>query len=314
MKKIKQKINFNGIKTVSLKKRNSKVTVEDSAKVTGKGDSFSAFLASLPRILAAEDFKSVVAAMQTARRNRKKILIMMGAHAVKCGLNPLLIDLMDKGFISGIAMNGATAIHDFELAFCGKTSEDVSASIQDGSFGMSKETSDFFNLAMKTAARKNAGLGEVAGAMILKQRLPYAGYSLQANAARLGIPVTIHVAIGTDIIHPHPGCNGAYLGKASMNDFQRFTALVSQLENGVALNIGSAVIMPEVFLKAVSAARNLGYRVDNFTAVCMDMIRHYRPFQNVVSRPTAGSGKGYYLIGHHEIMLPLLHRALVEAI
>jgi hypothetical protein len=167
---------------------------------------------------------------------------------------------------------------------------------------------------MKTAARKNAGLGEVAGAMILKQRLPYAGYSLQANAARLGIPVTIHVAIGTDIIHPHPGCNGAYLGKASMNDFQRFTALVSQLENGVALNIGSAVIMPEVFLKAVSAARNLGYRVDNFTAVCMDMIRHYRPFQNVVSRPTAGSGKGYYLIGHHEIMLPLLHRALVEAI
>jgi hypothetical protein len=263
-------------------------------------------------VLAAQDFLSVVAAIKKARREKKTIIWMMGAHVIKCGLNPLVIDLMKKGFVSGVALNGAGAIHDFELAFCGKTSEDVAASIQDGSFGMSKETSDFFNRAMKTAARRNAGLGEITGKMISQQRLTFARESLQANAVQLRIPLTVHVAIGTDIVHTHPGCSGADLGKTSMNDFQRFAALVSRLEGGVAINIGSAVIMPEVFLKAVSAARNLGFRVNQFTAVCMDMIRHYRPLQNVVNRPTAAGGKGYYLIGHHEIMLPLLYRALME--
>jgi len=314
MSKKKTGLKLSKLKKVSLTKRKSKVKISDFARPSARGDSFSKFYKSLPNVLAAADFKDVVSRIIKAKKQKKPLLFMMGAHVIKCGLNPLFIDLMKRGFISAIALNGAGAIHDFELAFCGRTSEDVEASIKDGSFGMSKETSEFFNQAIDKAAISKSGLGEVIGKMILKQRLKFSSLSLLANAARFKIPVTIHVAFGTDIIHPHPGCNGANLGQAAMTDFRRFTELVSGLNKGVVLNIGSAVIMPEVFLKAISTVRNLGYKVDDFTAVCLDMIKHYRPLQNVVKRPTQGAGKGYYIIGHHEIMLPLLYRALIEGV
>jgi hypothetical protein len=211
-----------------------------------------------------------------------------------------------------LALNGAGAIHDFEFAFCGGTSEEVETAIEDGSFGMSGPTAEFFNHVITEAADNDGGLGTFCGRAILKKRLPFRRYSIMANAVKRNLPLTIHVAVGTDIIHPHPGCEGAKLGKAAMNDFHRFIEVVSNLEGGVVLNIGSAVIMPEVFLKAISTVRNLGFPVHNFTAVCFDMIKHYRPMQNVVKRPTSKSGKGYYLIGHHELMLPLLSQALRE--
>ncbi len=305
------KLNFAKIKTVSLKKRRSKIGIKDFAAIQKNGDSFNSFIESLPNILAAKDFRQVVQAMRKAKKEKKPILFMMGAHVIKCGLNPLIIDLMERGYLNALALNGAGAIHDFELAYCGQTSEDVEASIKDGSFGMSKETSDFFNMAINRAAKKNCGLGEELGRIIIKEKLPFQKYSLLANCASLSIPLTVHVAFGTDIIHPHPGCDGANLGKVAMYDFRRFTGLVSDLDGGVVLNIGSAVIMPEVFLKAISTARNLGFRVNKFSAACFDMIKHYRPMQNVVKRPTSAGGHGYYIVGHHEIMIPLLYRALL---
>ncbi|MFH1460246.1 MAG: hypothetical protein ABIG64_07765 [Candidatus Omnitrophota bacterium] len=309
---MKQKIDLSKIKKISLKKRKSRIGINNFAKLNSSKSSFAKFLDSMPDILAASDLKAVIRAVKKARLNKKPIIFMMGAHVIKCGLNPLLIDLMKRGFINVIAFNGACAIHDFELAFCGQTSENVEASIQDGSFGMSKETSDFFNQAINLADKENAGFGFTLGKLIKKSKLKFKNYSLLANAYKYKIPLTVHVAIGTDIIHPHPGCDGAKLGKASMDDFYSFIESVSGLEGGVVFNIGSAVIMPEVFLKAISAARNLKFKVHNFTTVCMDMIKHYRPVQNVMKRPTAAGGQGYYLIGHHEIMIPLLYRALIE--
>ncbi|MBU4305251.1 MAG: hypothetical protein KJ893_06500 [Candidatus Omnitrophica bacterium] len=312
MKNNNRKLDFTRLKTISLKKRKSKVSIKDFAKTASAGDTFSLFLDSLPNILAAKDFKTIIAALKNARKKKKAIILMIGAHVVKCGLNPILIDLMRKGFITAVAINGASAIHDFELAFCGKTSEEVEGSIKDGSFGMSRETAEFFNEAIREAAASGQGLGKTLGELIIKKRLAFRRFSLLAGSIDSGVPLTVHVAIGTDIIHPHPGCDGAALGAGAMQDFRAFMETVSRLSGGVVMNIGSAVIMPEVFLKAVSTARNLGFSLENFTAVCFDMIKHYRPMQNVVKRPTASGGKGYYVIGHHEIMLPLLYRALVE--
>ncbi|MBU0634833.1 MAG: hypothetical protein KKB82_00680 [Candidatus Omnitrophica bacterium] len=307
------KIDLKKLKTVSLSKRKSKVRISDFARCTKRGDSFAKFIQSLPKVLAAEDFKGLIFSIKKAKKHKRTVLFMLGAHVVKCGLNPVIIDLMKKGFITHIALNGAGAIHDFELAYAGHTSEDVEASIKDGSFGMSRETSQFFNRAIDKAAKEGKALGSVIGRMIIQEKLPYRQFSILANAAKFRVGVTIHVAFGTDIIHPHPGCDGAKLGRAAMADFHNFIEVVSGIEGGVVLNIGSAVILPEVFLKAVSTVRNLKFKTQNFTAACLDMIRHYRPQENVVRRPiTCGKGKGYYIVGHHEIMLPLLHRALIE--
>ena len=238
----------------------------------------------------------------------------MGAHPVKVGLNPVIIDLLERGVISALAMNGACIIHDAELAMAGKTSEDVTAEIGKGTFGMAEETGRYLNLAIGEGAENGVGLGESVGNMLLKEKFPYNRHSLLARARELDIPVTVHVAMGTDIIHFHPLANGADIGRTSHLDFRIFCRLVSELDEGVLINLGSAVILPEVFLKALSVARNLGHRVRNITTVNMDFIRQYRPMTNVVHRPTQDGGKGFSLVGHHEIMFPLLAAAVIEGI
>jgi hypothetical protein len=238
----------------------------------------------------------------------------MGAHPIKVGLSPLIIDFMKRGILSAVAMNGAGIIHDFELAFIGETSEDVAASLKEGSFGMARETGLFLNNAIREGYEQQRGIGEAVGRAILRSRLPHQRLSILAAGARLGIPVTVHVGIGTDIIHMHPEVNGSALGEGSLKDFHTLTSVVATLKDGVFLNFGSAVILPEVFLKALSLARNLGHPVSNLTTVNLDFIPHYRPLANIVTRPTLGSGKGYHLTGHLEIMVPLLFASVLEEI
>jgi hypothetical protein len=236
----------------------------------------------------------------------------MGAHPIKVGLSPLIIDFMDRGIINAIALNGAGVIHDFELAFMGETSEDVAAALKDGSFGMAEETGAFVNQAITAGYENHAGVGAAVGRAILEGRLPHRKLSILAAGARLGVPVTAHIAIGTDIIHMHPQANGKALGEGSLKDFHTLASVVADLSGGVYLNFGSAVILPEVFLKAVSLARNLGHPVKDLTTVNLDFLVHYRPLTNVVNRPTLHSGKGYNLTGHMEIMIPLLFAAILE--
>ncbi len=302
------------LKTYSVKARPSKVRAEELAHPLPRGATIAQFLNALPQILAAQEFRVLTDAILQAHRRQRPVIAMLGAHVIKCGLTPLLNDLIRRGVITAIAMNGAGIIHDFELAFVGKTSEDVGSALEDGSFGMARETADYLNGAAKRAARRGRGLGESVGRMIADSRWPYKDLSLLATAVEQGCPATIHVAIGTDIIHMPPTCDGAALGKASLADFRRLTQVVAGLEGGVVLNLGSAVLLPEVFLKAVSVARNLGHRVRNFTAANLDMIRHYRPITNVVTRPLSLGGRGIQIIGHHELMVPLLHAAIIEAL
>jgi hypothetical protein len=240
------------------------------------------------------------------------ILLAMGAHAIKVGLSPHIIDLMERGLVRGLAMNGACVIHDTEVAMVGHTSEDVAARLGEGQFGMADEPARLINEAIQEGARSDTGLGAAVGARLAKEQLPHHAMSLLARAHDLGVPVTVHVAIGTDTIHFHPSADGASLGKTSHRDFRLFSTLVSKLEGGVFINLGSAVILPEVFLKALSLVRNLGHDVKRFTTLNMDFIRHYRPMTNVVSRPTLEGGEGYSLVGHHEIMFPLLAAAVIE--
>ena len=300
------------LKTYPLDSRKSKVSVADFARPWTRGLDFTAFFDHLPAILAAGDLKAVIAAIVTAAQARKTIVMGMGAHVIKVGLNPLLIDLMQRRVLTALAMNGAGIIHDLELAMQGQTSEDVAASLGDGSFGMARETGEFLGRAIKTAGEKKLGLGAAVGAAILAADFPYKDKSLLAACARLDVPVTVHVAMGTDIIHMHPDFDPAAAGAASHRDFRLFASVVATLEEGVYLNVGSAVIMPEVFLKATTLVRNLGNRLENFTTVNMDFIKHYRPMTNVVHRPTAGGGTGFSLVGHHEIMLPLLAAGIIE--
>ncbi len=307
-------LKINHIKTYSLKQRKSKVDIGDFAKPPVKGSSFASFYRSLPDILKGRDIHQVVDAVIKARRAGRPVILMMGAHVIKCGLNPVLIELMKKKVITCIAINGACLIHDFELAYQGKTSEDVAKSLEKGSFGMGKETADFINEAVRQGVSGGRGCGESVGRKILNSRLPNAGLSLLANACKHKIPVTCHIAIGTDIIHQHPSFDGALTGEGSLRDFHILAEEISKLEGGVVLNFGSAVIMPEVFLKALNLARNLGFKVKNFTTANFDMNYHYRPSENIVRRPVLSSGKGYYIIGHHEIMLPLLAQAVVEGL
>ena len=312
MRKKLEPLSLEGVKTYPLSSRKSLVTVQDFGRAVLPRSSFEKFLNSLPGILAARDFREVVARIGKAHARGRPVILGMGAHPIKVGLSPLIIQLMEKGVLQGVAMNGAGIIHDFEVAFAGMTSEDVASEIGEGSFGMAEETGRILNAAINQSGEKGWGLGRSVGEKIWKSRFRHRRLSITAAGARLGIPVTVHVAVGTDVIHMHPHCRGAALGEGSHRDFRLFAALVSRLEGGVYLNLGSAVILPEVFLKALSLARNQGHRVGNFTSVNMDFIPHYRPLTNVVRRPTLGGGKGFHLTGHHEIMFPLLTAAILE--
>jgi hypothetical protein len=300
-----------GLKTTSLRFRAGKVCVDDFARVHSPDARLSRFIRNLPNFLAARDFREFLGLLGKARKRRKAIIAAMGAHVLKVGLSPVLIDLMKNGWISAIALNGAGVIHDFEIAFCGRTSEDVESRIKKGRFGMARETGEMLNEAVRQGAEMGLGMGEAVAGMIARSKLPYKRLSLLGSAYRLGIPVTVHVAIGTDTIHFHPRADGEALGKTSMKDFYLFSGLVRRLDGGgVFMNIGSAVILPEVFLKAVSFVRNKGYPLENFSAAVFDFIHHYRPDQNVVRRPLGKKGKGFYFIGPHEILIPLLAAAL----
>ena len=310
-KKIKP-LDLGKVKTYSLTQRSSKVRTVDFAKTWQKGGAFKDFINGLPDILAAADLKTVVSALATAARTNKTVIWGMGAHVIKVGLNPVVIHMMERGIIDGVALNGAGVIHDLELAMVGHTSEDVAAAIDDGSFGMAEDTAIFLGTALENSQPNSRGLGEAVGRAIAQQNLPFSKNSILAAGFRLGIPVTVHVAIGTDIIHMHQQFDPARCGEATHHDFRIFAAMVARLQNGVYLNAGSAVVLPEVFLKAVALARNLGHPLDEFTTVNLDFIQHYRPITNVVNRPTAKGGMGINLIGHHEIMLPLIAAGVIE--
>jgi hypothetical protein len=300
-------IDLSKIKTYSLKDRESKEKLAGAGTVPSS-DSVADLIASLPDVLKAKDFRALVGELVKARDGKKTIIWMMGAHVVKCGLTPIIVDLAENGFVSHVAMNGAGAIHDFELAFHGETSEDVKETIKDGSFGMADETGRFLSETMKIAAGKGSGYGEILGCRIENEDLPHKTSSLFWNLHRLGIPATVHVCIGTDIINQHPDFSGAAAGESSFTDFRILAGSVATMEGGAILNVGSTVVLPEVFLKTLSVARNLGHTVENFTAANFDMIAHYRPVTNVLARPTGGGG--YDIRGHHEIMIPLLAAAL----
>jgi hypothetical protein len=317
-------LGFEKVRTYPLATRRSKVTVRDFARPVGHGVSLAQFLASLPRILAADDLRAVVAAIMRARRQRKPVLWGLGGHVIKVGLGPVLIDLIRRGFVSGIAITGAALVHDFEIALAGNTSEDVEAALGRGRFGMAEETGLYLNEMAVGAERSGIGLGEAAGKLLASGRLhaKYPEASVLVAAHRARVPVTVHLAIGTDIPHMHRSADGAALGAATHYDFRLFCALVKQMHpGGVYLNWGSAVILPEVFLKAVSVVRNLGVPLRPITTANFDFIQHYRPLQNVVKRPTAdsnrgagrGESRGYAITGHHEILLPLVAAALAEA-
>lgn len=305
-------LDFTRIRTVPLRQRAHKVEAAALAKPWQKGSSFTQFLDSLPRILVGEEFRQIVAATVQAVRQQRPVVVMMGGHVVKCGLNPVLMDLMRRGILSAVATNGAGAIHDFELAMAGETSEDVQAGLDEGTFGMIEETGRWMNQALVSGVERGWGAGRALGTAIRDGAFPFAHLSLLQAGITYQVPVTVHIAIGTDIIHQHPAAQGAVLGEASYRDFRTFAAVVAQLEGGVLLNIGSAVILPEVFLKALTIARNLGHTVDHFTTATFDMNRHYRPAENVVRRPTRKGGQGYYFVGHHELLVPLWAAAVIE--
>jgi hypothetical protein len=302
------------VRTYPLSSRASKTNAADFAKPCGPTPTLAAFLESLPNLLGAADFKAVVRAIADARRNDRGILWGLGAHVIKTGLGPVIVDLMERGCVSGIATNGAAVIHDFEVAMVGATSEDVDESLGPGRFGMAEETGRLLNEAIVAGTRAGLGIGQAVSRSLADGKPPFGHLSVLTTAARLNIPVTVHVAIGTDIIHMHPAASGTALGEGSLRDFRHLVANVAKLEGGVYLNCGSAVVLPEVFLKAVAVARNRGLALTDLTTVNLDFVRLYRPQTNVVTRPTAGTGRGYSLVGHHEIMIPLLAAALVSGI
>jgi hypothetical protein len=307
-------LDFDRIRTYPIRERPNKVHLDELARVWKAGGSLTQFLDSLPHILVGNDFRAIVDATVTAVRNQRPVVVMMGAHTIKCGLNPIFIDLIQRGILSAIAFNGAGAIHDFEFAYIGETSEDVQRGLDDGSFGMIDETGRLMNQALAAGVKQGLGAGRALGEAIVTGQFRNRELSILHQSVVSKIPATVHIAIGTDIIHQHPTADGSVLGEASYLDFQKFAAVVAQLEGGVVLNIGSAVIMPEVFLKALTIARNLGHTVDNLTTVTFDMIRHYRPAENVVRRPTHKGGHGYYIVGHHELLVPLWAAAVIEKV
>jgi hypothetical protein len=309
-----EEFDLSGIRTYPLKSRPSKARSEDFARPIGHSPGIGDWLDSLPNILAAADLKAVAGAVADAGRSDAGVVWGLGAHVIKTGLAPVLIDLMERGFVSAIATNGAAVIHDFEVALSGATSEDVDQTLGPGTFGMADETGRLLNGAINDGVARGLGIGQAVSRYLHERSPQHARSSVLAAAGRLGVPVTVHVAIGTDIIHMHPAASGAALGEGSLRDFRYFVSNVARLGRGVFLNCGSAVVLPEVFLKAVAIARNQGVALDQLTTVNLDFIRGYRPQTNVVSRPTAGTGgHGYSLVGHHEIMIPLLAAAILHA-
>lgn len=306
-------IDLNKVKRYPLKERKSKARVADFGRPSSPGDGFGSFLDSLPNILAAKNLRQVVEAISQARRIGKPVIFSLGGHVIKCGLGPIISDLIERGIVTGLVLNGSGIIHDFEIALVGETSEDVASSLPLGKFGMAEETGRLINEAIANGVAKGWGVGKSVCELIVSLNPPYASYSLLNSAHKHDRPVTVHLTIGADIIHQHPEANGAALGEASFIDFKLLASQITGLDKGgVFANFGSAVVIPEVFLKALNLARNLGYEVANFTTVNFDMIYHYRPSENIIKRPITDGGKGYYLIGHHELMIPLLARAVIE--
>jgi hypothetical protein len=308
-----REFDLSDVRTYPLASRRSKARTGDFARVYQRGTGVGALVASLPDMLAAADFKAIVGHLVDARRRGRGILWGFGAHVVKTGLSPVLIDLMERGFVSALATNGAGIIHDYEIALSGGTSEDVEEALGPGRFGMADETGRGLNTVVAEGAARGEGFGEAVANYLHATAPPYAASSIAAACARLRIPLTAHVALGTDIVHMHAAASGSAIGESSLRDFRRFVSNVEGLEGGVYLNCGSAVVLPEVFLKAVALVRNRGRSLDGLVTVNLDFTRLYRPQTNVVSRPTAGIGRGYSIVGHHELMIPLLAAALIEA-
>ncbi len=280
---------------------------EHLGRAVPAGSTVSELVDSLPRILAADGLRAAAEAIARARREGGSVIALVGAHVVKCGLTPLMCDLIRRRVVTAVAMNGAGAIHDYELARWGETSEDVDATLVEGTFGLVEETGREMNAAFERATNPDAGMGETLGDALIAARAPFLADSLLAAGREARIPVTVHVALGTDVIHQHPTARGDLIGRLSMEDFRILGDAVADLdERGVVVNLGSAVILPEVFLKCVSTARNLGHAVSGFTAINIDMIQHYRPLENVLRRPTLSGGRAIALTGHHEIVIPLL--------
>jgi len=311
-----QPIELSGIETYPLASRPSKVTAADFARPLSDDEARNAvaLLDSLPRILAADTLRSITSAIIEAKSNNRAIIWGVGGHVIKTGLAPILIDLARRGFVTAIAMNGSGVIHDFEIAVAGWTSEDVDAALGSGAFGMAEETGRLINEAINRGVVDDCGIGESIGRALVEMKPQYADYSILHAAYLSKIPVTVHVTIGTDIIHIHPHADGAAIGAGTYRDFLLFTSLVKELDGGgVYLNVGSAVTLPEVFLKAVTVVRNLGHSLADFTTANFDFIQHYRPMTNVVRRPVAGgAGRGFHLTGHHELMIPLLAASIVS--
>lgn len=308
-----KEIDLAGLRTHSALKRASKVTTDLEGQAPNAGMSFGDFLERLPSVLKADELKAVANAIVTAKKRGKPVVVMLGGHVIKTGCSPILADLAANGYVHHFASNGSAAVHDTELACCGHTSEDVAAQLGDGSFGMAADTAALINTAAERAAVGNEGFGEAVGAMLVEQKSPHVARALLARSYQMQIPYTLHIAMGTDIVHQHPTASGAAIGEASLRDFRILAHTVSRLgQGGVVLNLGSAVIMPEVFLKTLAVARNLGHDVSDFTTANFDMIQHYRPRVNVVQRPVLKGGNGYALTGHHEIMIPLLAATIYE--
>lgn len=306
-------IDLTGIATYPLDSRPSKVTVDDFARPVAGDDSIKTFLESLPNILAARELVELASLIREARQKGRAIIVGLGGHVIKTGLGPVLIDLLSRGFVSALAMNGSAMIHDFEIALVGATSEDVDATLGSGSFGMAEETGRMINEAIVAGAGEGIGTGEAIGRRLELERPPHANKSLLHAAYQARIPVTVHVAIGTDIVHIHPTADGASIGSTSQRDFRLLCSLVRDLNGGgVYLNLGSAVVLPEVFLKTVTVVRNLGHTLQDFYTANFDFIQQYRPLTNVVRRPIAGSGRGFSFVGHHEIMIPLLAASILS--
>lgn len=308
-------LDLSNVRTYSVRERENKVEIGAFAKKLALGASFSDFFDSLPDILAGRELRAVVSAIVAAKRGGKRVLMTMGAHVIKVGLSPLLIDWMARGVLDGLALNGAGAVHDSEVARFGQTSEDVGAGIQSGMFGMARETGEFINGAAVRAQRNGHGFGETLGAALIEENPPFLGLSLLAAGQKYGVPVTVHVAIGSDIPHPQPSMDGAATGAATFSDFKIWSHGVKDLSQGVLLNVGSSVLLPTIIEKSLAVTRNLGYDVRDFTGVNMDFIQHYRSTWNPVRRANElsdGEGRGISLTGHHEIMLPLLVAAVNE--
>lgn len=309
-------LDLSRLTTYSLKDRQSKVSLERLGSPHRTGGSFKAFAESLPGFLAAQDLRAVAQAVLGAHRNGRPVILGMGAHPIKVGLSAVIIDLMQRGVITAVAANGACIIHDFELAYIGRTSEEVARELCTGAFGMAEETGRLLNGAISEGVEKGMGIGRAVGAFIAAADFPYKEKSLFREGFRLDLPMTVHVGIGADIIHMHRSADGGRIGEGSLRDFRLFAGVVADLAGGVYLNLGSAVMLPEVFLKALTMARNLGYKAEGFTTVNMDFIQHYRPRENVLRRPTMGTGESagrcFALTGHHEIMFPLLAALIIE--